>query len=99
MVTPLPPKPSSLAAPSLRSRICHFTEGPRSLTSRATFFPVARSVTLTTDPRGRLRWAHVIACGSKRSPLAVSRPACHRPYQDAAPTWTAAGPRVSMWPL
>jgi len=90
IMRPLSLAPSPLAAPSLKSRIRPLMYGPRSLTFNETCFPLEMSVTLIMDPNGSIRCAHVIARGFNGSPLAVIRPACPRPYQEAVPTWVVA---------
>jgi hypothetical protein len=50
------------------------TNGPRSLTRTTTTIPLARFVTRTIVPNGKVRWAAVKASASNISPLAVRRP-------------------------
>jgi hypothetical protein len=51
-------------------------------------------VTSTHVPRGRVRWAAVIARGSKLCPLAILRPANPGPYHVASPAWTVGAAPV-----
>src|SRR5690606_14506141 len=66
--------------------------GPRSLIFTLTDFPVRWSVTVTTEPKGSVRWAAVMAFWSNRSPDAVFLPWNPGPYQDAPPHCASAGP-------
>src|SRR5579871_958650 len=60
--------------------------GPRSLMRTTTFRLFLRSVTLTQEPIGRLRWAAVKSNMSYGSPLAVFLFWKMRPYQEALPS-------------
>src|SRR5215475_9229814 len=72
---PVPRIPMAWAAPRLRSRLTPDMNGPRSLTTTVTDFPVRGLVTVRRVPNGSVRWAAVMPWGSKTSPLAV-RPPC-----------------------
>jgi len=69
-----------------------FANGPLSLMRTSTDRPVSRLVTSTQVPKGSVRWAAVIWPMSYTSPLAVRRPWCGLPYQDASPdsSWPTA---------
>jgi hypothetical protein len=54
-------------------------------------------ITRTLVPKGRLRWAAVSACMSKRWPLAVLRPWNLSPYQEAMPTWVCTTLPPGAW--
>jgi len=88
---------SSSAARGERSIESRRLTGPRSLIVTTTERPFFRLVTLTRECIGRLRCAAVGCAVSRRSPVAVSRPTCQLPYQDARPTspttWNVAGCR------
>jgi hypothetical protein len=71
---PVPCRPIAWAAPRLRSRLTPCTNGPRSLTTTLTVFPVRGLVTLRRVPNGKVRCAAVMPRGLKGSPLAVRRP-------------------------
>ena len=62
------------------------TNGPRSLTRTSVDWLVSRLVTSSRVPKGRVRWAAVSWFMSNTSPLAVRRPWCWAPYQEAKPT-------------
>src|SRR3954467_14530619 len=59
------------AAASERSSMRPGTQGPRSLMVTVTDFLVARSVTRTLVPNGRVRWAAVSKFRLNEEPLAV----------------------------
>src|ERR1051326_3703093 len=92
---------SSSAARGERSIERRRLTGPRSLIVTTTERPFFRLVTLTRECIGRLRCAAVGCAVSRRSPVAVSRPTCQLPYQDARPTsrrpttWNVAGCRAA----
>jgi len=67
--------PTLSAAARLRSITRLPWNGPRSLIRTVTDWPFAGLVTRTSEPIGKVRWAAVSPAGSKRSPLAVGRPA------------------------
>jgi hypothetical protein len=58
---------------------------------------IRRFVTFTLIPRGKKRYAAVNCCREKRSPLAVLRPCCCFPYQEAKPTCLAFTCLVYTW--
>jgi len=79
--------PIFCAAPLERSRLRPRTYGPQSLIRTVTDRPFRGFSTLTKDPSGNVLEAAVIRFGSKRSPLAVVRPANSAPYQEAFTTF------------
>jgi hypothetical protein len=89
--TPRDAKPMRLAAASARSMMRRWPPpwGPRSLMVTTTCCPVRRFVTCTLVPSGRERCAAVNCDREKRAPLAVVRPSCGLPYQEAHPTWAS----------
>src|SRR6187431_2659439 len=86
-VWPEPMKPSWPAAPFDRSSTRPLMNGPRSLMRTMTLRPLFLLVTLSLVPKGKVRWAAVIADGFMRSPDAVLE--C-RAYHEARPHWLAA---------
>lgn len=84
--TPLARNPNASAAALERSMIRLSSTGPRSLILTVIVRPFPTLVTRTFAPSGKVRWAAVIALGSKSSPLAVRCPANARPYHEAKPT-------------
>ena len=69
------------AAPELMSMHSLRETGPRSVTRTLTLLPVRMLVTLTTLPKGRVRWAAVMALWSKCPPSEVRFWECSAPYQ------------------
>src|SRR3954470_127972 len=69
---PRPPRAMARAAPVDRSSTRPRTNGPRSLMVTTTLRPPW--VTLSLVPKGRLRWAAVMAFWLKRAPEAVLLP-------------------------
>src|SRR5215475_6386397 len=63
------------------------TAGPRSLMRTWTVRPLARLVTRAYVPKGAVLCAATSWLLSKISPLAVRRPCCSLPYQEARPYW------------
>src|SRR5690606_4197712 len=80
-------KPSSWAAAFDRSITLPLMNGPRSLIRTVTDLPLRWLVTTTLVPKGRVRWAAVIAAGFIRSPEAVFEVSA---YQEAPPHWAKA---------
>ena len=89
--TPDSTMPRTLAAARETSMILPFSKGPRSFIRTSTDFPLARLVSFTMLPHGRLRCAPVNFFWSKTSPLAVRFPWCFFPYQEARPVSTIVG--------
>lgn len=89
--TPDSTMPRTLAAARETSMIRPFSKGPRSFIRTSTDFPLARLVSFTMLPHGRLRCAAVNFFWSKTSPLAVRFPWCFFPYHEARPASTIVG--------
>ena len=89
--TPDSTMPRTLAAARETSMIRPFAKGPRSFIRTSTDFPLARLVSFTMLPHGRLRCAAVNFFWSKTSPLAVRFPWCFFPYHEARPASTIVG--------
>src|SRR5690606_37343380 len=85
-------KPSSCAAAFDRSITLPLMHGPRPLIGTVTVLPLRWLVTFAREPKGRVRWAAVIAAGFMRSPEAVLEVSA---YQEALPHWAKAGPAQS----
>jgi hypothetical protein len=83
---PLSPRLISSAARSERSRLRPRTYGPRSFIRTLIERPLFTFVTLTVEPRGRVRDAAVKFFGSKLSPLLVQLPANLVSYPEAVTT-------------
>src|SRR5689334_6434623 len=79
--------PMRCAAALERSMMRPRMKGPRSLMRTITLLPVRLLVTRTFVPKGRLRWAAVMAEAFMRSPEAVLE---ERAYHDALPHWAEA---------
>src|SRR5689334_8831637 len=80
--------PNACAAAWDKSMMRPSTNGPRSLISTSTDFPLARLVTLARLPSGIVLCAAVNFPSSNTSPLAVFLPEKPGPYQEAWPMCT-----------
>ena len=70
----VPDMPMACAAPLARSSVTPRVNGPRSLITTVTDFPLRGFVTVTCEPNGSVRCAAVLPLALKAWPLAVCPP-------------------------
>ncbi len=82
----VPVIPIERAAPRARSIVTSRVNGPRSLISTLTDWPLRGFVTVIREPNGMVRWAAVCPFGLKAASLAVRRPDWYQVATTRLPT-------------